>query len=449
MEHENSKRSAMLLQAKRWNGGSDDTANSSDSSIPTPKFSKVAAQAFADARKKVHLKRTTRNKVMESWDLLKDDLQGLGMDFFIQMFKDYPHLRELFPFGPDIVTEADMRRSKMLQHHALLAMDMLGRATMGLSDMQVLIPKLRQLGRLHTVVGVKAEYYDDVYHVLIQVIKKKVGKSKWSNETEQAWESVYDAIVSVMKDPSRHLDVEPPEGWGLYHSSACLYLAIATPFRLGGFGGVVQKGSLTAFLNILDFIAVAICGLDAFGEHLEIAFRAKGRVFQLAHHDNQKDATINFSSIDASAMLSRLSFPVRFRLYRLVQRLNLSRWGHWRVLDLAIMASYAFVIVFNDLLSIPVIQERNFVTLWRVLAFTIGLIRCAALMRVVHFVRCAEMFALKEAALHRDQFIYVQIGKMMAFLAYAIHLFGCLFSMVAQLEGLSYLEPSFFTDGRR
>jgi hypothetical protein len=128
MEHENSKRSDMLLQAKKWNGGSDDTAGSDGSSVPTPKFSKVAAQAFADARKKVHLKRTTRNKVVESWDSLKDDLQGLGTDFFIQMFKDYPHLRELFPFGPDIVTEADMRASKMLQHHALMAMEMLGRA---------------------------------------------------------------------------------------------------------------------------------------------------------------------------------------------------------------------------------------------------------------------------------------------------------------------------------
>jgi hypothetical protein len=102
------------------------------SAVPTPKFSKVAAQAFADARKKVHLKRSTRNKVVECWDLLKDDLQGLGMDFFIQIFREYPHLKELFPFGPSCVTEADMRASKMLQHHALMAMQMLGNAAVSI-----------------------------------------------------------------------------------------------------------------------------------------------------------------------------------------------------------------------------------------------------------------------------------------------------------------------------
>jgi len=436
--HEESKRSEMLLQFKA-HGGSDGSKN-----INQPKFSQVAAEAFAQARKKVHLKKSTRNKVKESWALLEGDLQGLGVDFFVQMFIDYPHLQSLFPFGED-KTEAEMRSNRLLQHHARLAMQMLGHAAMGLADMPALLPKFRQLGRMHTRVGVKPEHYDQVYSSLMKTISRKVGQSKWTGETEEAWKTVYDVIVSIMKDPSRHLDVEPAEGWGLYHTLACLYLAVVTPFRLGGFGGIVE-GVLTPYLNALDFVAVGICGIDAFGENLEYSSRLSTRISSAStgSHGEKKSKSFWQSS---KSMLFRLSYPARFRFSRLVRRLDLARWAHWQHLDFAILASYAFQLLFHDLLKLPVIQEKSFVTLWRALAFTVALVRCAGLTRVAHFVHCAEIVSLRESTLRRQDFQYLQIGKMLATLAYAIHLFGCMFSMVAQLSGLQYVDPSFFTDG--
>lgn len=443
LEHQMSKRSAMLLQSKQ--SASDSSNGSNDtSSVPRGKFSEVAAQAFRDARRKVHLKRSTRNKVKESWDLLKDDLPGLGMDFFIQMFKDFPHLRALFPFGDDTSTVADMRAHPLLKNHAHMAMQMLGNAVMGLSDTQEMIPKLRQLGRKHTVVGVKPEYYDDVYHTLMNVLSRKVGQSKWTVETQEAWEMVYVMVTSIMKDPSRHLNVEPAEGWALYHSSACLYLAIATPFRLAGFGGIVD-GSLTLYLNVLDFVAMAICALDAFGEQLEFAVRLPGQAVSALQNKPMQE-TRKITSTSSSA-LPRIIFSIRFRLYRLVRRLDISRWAHWRRLDLALLLSYGLETIFHDLLKLPMIQERAFLTLWRVMAFSAALTRIAALTRVIHFVRCTELIALKDSTLHRDQFLFLQIAKLLIALFYFLHLFGCLFSMVAQLEGLVHLDPTFFSDG--
>ena len=44
------------------------------------------------------------------------------------------------------------------------------------------IPKLRQLGRVHTLVGVKPEYYDLIYDILIDTIRDHVGQEHWSKE---------------------------------------------------------------------------------------------------------------------------------------------------------------------------------------------------------------------------------------------------------------------------
>ncbi|KAL3921659.1 MAG: hypothetical protein SGILL_002633 [Bacillariaceae sp.] len=440
LEHQQSKRSAMMLATKESNSDSSGESTATGS-VPRGDFSEVAAKAFREAQRKVHLKRTTRNKVKESWDLLKNDLEGLGLDFFVQIFKEFPNLKALFPFGDNCKTEMEMRSNPLLKQHAVLAMQMLGQAVMGLSDTQDMIPKLRQLGRKHTLIGVKPEHFDDVYQTLMRVLAKRVGQSKWTKETQEAWETVYQMVISIMKDPSRLIDVEPTEGWPLYHSTACLYLAIATPFRLGGFGGIV-RGSLSVYLNILDFIAITICALDAFGEELEVAVRLPGQA--VSPRTSLKESKTISTARD---MYSKLSFPLRFRMYRFVRRFDFSRWAHWRPLDIAILISYGLEIVFQDLLRLPVMHDRYFVTFWRFVAFSIALTRIAALSRVVHFVRSAELIALKESTLRRDQFQKLQVGKIVATLFYSLHLFGCLFSMVAQLEGLKYLDPSFFTDG--
>lgn len=106
----------------------------------------------------------------------------------------------------------------------------------------------------------------------------------------------------------------------------------------------------------------------------------------------------------------------------MVRRLDISRWAHWKRLDMALLLSYGFETVFHDLLILSMIQQRSLLTLWRVLAFSAAIICVAALARIVSFVRCAEMIALKDSNLHRDQFQALQIGKMVSILLFSLYI---------------------------
>ena len=170
------------------------------------RFHKVVARALVDARRKVHLPESALKKVIASWEFVKDDTQALGMDFFLTVFDKHPDLLELFPFG-HVESLHELRNSKLLQSHAAGVMNTVGGAVAGLSNMNDLIPKLQHLGRIHTLVGVQPEHYDWLYHILVDTIHKHVGNSRWSDETQEAWETCYTTITWVMKDPSRHLQL--------------------------------------------------------------------------------------------------------------------------------------------------------------------------------------------------------------------------------------------------
>jgi len=431
--------------------------------LNVPSSSKLAVEAFLEARKKVHLPVSARRQVMESWDLVKDDVAGLGMDFFIRIFDRYPHLKALFPLGddPKYLSNDELRGNPALRVHATAAMSMLGNAAAGLSDMETLLPKLRELGRMHTNIGVLPEYYDLVYSCLMETVAKKVGPSKWTAETQEAWKMCYQLITSVMKDPSRFLDVEPPEGWGLVHSVTCAYLCVVTPFRLAGFGGIYH-GPLTWVLNILDFFAFLVCLFDGFSDRIEVAasigkldrFRRQnssgshGSIIEESEFDDDDDDDDDGDESDKRAaegiihmdvvqkkwrkvkshINAKLS-PLKFRLSRYIRGQKLGRYSHWPMLDTVIVVSFSLQ---HSIIAKWARRTSGFEWIY----FLISVVRCISLIRVLHFVKCAELVALKRNILTKERYQTVQLSLLVASMLYIIHVCGCMYAVVTQLAFL-------------
>lgn len=70
-------------------------------------------------------------------------------------------------------------------------------AVKSLDDLESLMPKLKNLGRIHAKKGVKVEHYPVVGDALITTMRVGLKKS-WTPEIEKAWESIYQIIQDTM-----------------------------------------------------------------------------------------------------------------------------------------------------------------------------------------------------------------------------------------------------------
>lgn len=71
-----------------------------------------------------------------------------------------PHLQELFPFGSDLT-------NPMFTTHALNVMNTLDLAVQHLDKLDILIPKLRELGQMHAAFELTEVEFQVVYHLSI------------------------------------------------------------------------------------------------------------------------------------------------------------------------------------------------------------------------------------------------------------------------------------------
>lgn len=77
-----------------------------------------------------------------------------------RLFNVAPHLQELFPFSSDLT-------NPMFTTHALNVMNTLDLAVQHLDKLDILIPKLRELGQMHAAFELTEVEFQVVYHLSI------------------------------------------------------------------------------------------------------------------------------------------------------------------------------------------------------------------------------------------------------------------------------------------
>ena len=104
--------------------------------------------------------------------------------FYDRLFTLDPSLRPMF--------KGDM------VHQGRMLMAMLNSAVNGLTNLEAMVPVVRQLGARHAVYGVRDEHYATVGDALLWTLAQGLGE-KFTPEVREAWTVAYELLAGVMQ----------------------------------------------------------------------------------------------------------------------------------------------------------------------------------------------------------------------------------------------------------
>jgi hemoglobin-like flavoprotein len=104
--------------------------------------------------------------------------------FYERLFVLNPSLRSMF--------KGDM------VHQGRMLMAMLNSAVNGLTNLNAMVPVVRQLGARHAGYGVRDEHYISVGSALLWTLEQGLGE-KFTPEVREAWTAVYELLAGVMQ----------------------------------------------------------------------------------------------------------------------------------------------------------------------------------------------------------------------------------------------------------
>jgi hemoglobin-like flavoprotein len=111
--------------------------------------------------------------------------------FYANLFETAPEVRPLFP---EDMTE---QKKKLMQ--------MLAIAVNGLTNLEAIIPAVKDLGARHNGYDVKPEHYDAVGASLIYTLGAGLGDD-FTPETKDAWIETYGALAGIMIDAQKEAE---------------------------------------------------------------------------------------------------------------------------------------------------------------------------------------------------------------------------------------------------
>lgn len=104
--------------------------------------------------------------------------------FYNRLFTLDPSLRALF--------KGDMA------HQGRMLMAMLNSAVNGLTNLDAMVPVVRQLGARHAKYGVRDEHYATVGSALLWTLEQGLG-AKFTPAVREAWTAAYELLAGVMQ----------------------------------------------------------------------------------------------------------------------------------------------------------------------------------------------------------------------------------------------------------
>lgn len=148
--------------------------------------------------------------VKRTWRYLANDMTGHGKKVFLKIFEMNPHVKDLFPCR-DVTGEALLRDSNF-KGHAARFMQAVGAAVDNIDDLgSSLSPLLIGLGRQHTTFsGLQPEYFNAFTEAMLFVWQQEL-KDKFTEDVRGAWKTVFDFLMSRLKEGYHLETVENPQ----------------------------------------------------------------------------------------------------------------------------------------------------------------------------------------------------------------------------------------------
>ena len=347
-------------------------------------------------------------RVARSWQLISENMEDIGVRFFVQMFESHPELLTLFHFGGmDISTKSQTKLPAPLKHHALLVMRTLGECVAGNIKIEDIIPKLRSIGHVHASSGVMEFHYNILFEHLMEVIEQELGPDEWNLELRGSWELTFRSLTSVIKHPDDLLEMEPLAGWGLANAVACSYIAFYTPFRMAGF--TLERQWIETVFTFLTTFSAIILIIDACSHWIADQLR-------YTTSENLSAAPPIGIVATIKKQIRKLTFPITFRVKKFLRSLKMERWMSWRKMDATILMSFFLqhVMFLVDVIRLgPNEAWAKPATPGVHWTYVFGLLRLVAASRVFHAVHCAENNLMLRRRMSSEERHYIRILKLM------------------------------------
>jgi hemoglobin-like flavoprotein len=374
-------------------------------------------------------------RVTNSWKLVEDKREKVGVEFFLSLFEEHPQAADLFHFGNQVMYTSGKidRRSqdvpKSLKVHARKVMDAVGLCVQGIEHLPDLVPTLRTLGTLHASLGVQDFHYDVVYKHLMRAIEDEVGSDVFDKDTRIAWEIAFRSLTNVMKHPEAVLQIEPLEGWGVVNTVACAFLVIFTPLQMAGI--TRNNYYFNGLLSFLTFCAGLVLVFDMSSHWIAKKVRAQGS----SNHATRGPLRRKFDM---------MIFPVQFRVVRFLRGLQMDRWTKWHGMEFIILASFA--LQNSGYFFAKALPAGSTAVHW---TYLFGLLRLVAGSRVVHSLTCAENnLLLRRRQISSQELLSMRMVKLIFTMLIVIHVNACLWCVVARVgfgfDGLVDPVPTSF-----
>jgi len=129
-----------------------------------------------------------------SFDLVAPRGDELMDVFYARLFEAAPSVKPLF-------ATTDLHRPKTMLLGALVLL------RKSLRDLEVIVPKLRDLGARHVAYGAQPEHYPVVGSVLIASMAEIAGEA-WTPQHEQAWSEAFGIVAAAMLDGAERARLE-------------------------------------------------------------------------------------------------------------------------------------------------------------------------------------------------------------------------------------------------
>lgn len=415
--------------------------------------------------RRIYIPESVCCRVEQSWDQISENLEEVGLNFLLRLFRENPELLSLLPYGRAYLdsTDSNVRAKKLkecpqLRIHAIHVMTAVGNIVSGLDDIDRLVPALRALGKSHHRAGILDEHYKKLFKHLSNAIREKIGPSCWDKETAEAWEVVYFALASILTRPTTLFQAEPIAGWHGCIVLACLYFVVITPFRLAGFS--VQIGYLEAILFVFDTVAVTCFFLDLCSGWLLEWIKVKPIT------DNRKDCYRKWRWLRKGPgplrrHLDSMLVAAKNHSARAIRSVEMDQWVPWPFVDILVLMSFPLQnsYLLNQYLKTtfgeegaPKLSVLPVTSMTRVHAgvpwtYAFGLIRLAAIARVLHALRCVENNIMLRRRIDQTQRTAMRIAKLVLILAFVTHQSACLWCLTARIElgpSVQEAQPSDF-----
>ncbi|XP_039624204.1 x globin [Polypterus senegalus] len=144
------------------------------------------------------LSEAQKELIRESWTILHQDIARVGIIMFIRLFETHPECKDVFFIFREIDDLQELKMSKELQAHGLRVMSFIEKSVARLSQEDKLEQIAFDLGRSHCRYNAPPKYYEYVGVQFISAVKP-ILRDHWTQDVEEAWESLFSYLTRVMK----------------------------------------------------------------------------------------------------------------------------------------------------------------------------------------------------------------------------------------------------------